>query len=115
MQVDDRVVGEAVILKITGEMTLKKSGDVTLQQHVRGQVQQGRKRVLVDLSDVSYIDSAGLGELVQSHTAVKNSGGALALFGVTPRVEELLVLTSLSTVLKRYGTEADALAGATPN
>jgi len=93
-----------------GDMTLKRSGDVTLHGTVSRLVQQGHKKLLVDLAGVPYADSAGLGELVQAHSAAKSGGGSLKLFSVSKRVDDLLVLTALSTVMDRFENETQALA-----
>ena len=109
MELQERTVGVVVIVKVTGEITLKKSRNAMLLDHVRSLIQQGRTNVLVDLAGVPYIDSAGLGELVQTHSTVKNHGGSLKLLNPTSRLRELLALTRLTTVLRTYDDEAQAL------
>ena len=109
MHLEERTIGSVAIVKVSGEITLKKSRNAMLHEHVRGLIQQGRTNVIVDLAGVSYIDSAGLGELVQSHSTVKNHGGALKLLNPTSRLRELLVLTRLTTVLRTYDDEVQAL------
>lgn len=109
MQLEERTVGEIAIVKVTGEITLKKSRNAMLLDKVRNLIQQGHTNVLVDLAGVSYIDSAGLGELVQTHSTVKNHGGSLKLLNPTKRLLELLVLTRLTTVLRTYDDETQAL------
>ncbi len=109
MQLEQRTMGNIAIVKVTGEITLKKNRDATLHDQVRTLLQQGCTNVLVDLAGVSYIDSAGLGELVQSHSTLKNHGGSMRLLNPTGRLRELLVLTRLTTVLRTYDDEVQAI------
>jgi anti-sigma B factor antagonist len=110
MQLEQRVVGQVAVVKVTGDITLNKGGDVLLKDKVQSLVQQGHKNILLDLSAVSYVDSAGLGELVQAYATTKNRGGALKLLNVTKRLRDLLVVTKLLTVFDTFDTEVDALA-----
>ena len=110
MQVEQRIIGQVAVVKVTGDITLNKGGDVLLKDKVQSLIQQGQKNILLDLSGVSYVDSAGLGELVQAYATTKNRGGALKLLSVTKRLKDLLVVTKLLTVFDTYDSEADALA-----
>ncbi len=110
MQIEERTAGDVVIVKVSGEITLKKNRNITLHEKVRGLVEQGHHKVLIDLGNVSYVDSAGLGELVQASSTVKNHGGSLKLFSPTSRLRELLTITRLTTILGIYDDEAQALA-----
>ena len=110
MQLEQRIVGQVAVVKVTGDITLNKGGDVLLKDKVQSLIQQGQKDILLDLSGVSYVDSAGLGELVQAYATTKNRGGALKLLSVTKRLKDLLVVTKLLTVFDTFDTEADALA-----
>jgi len=110
MQLDQRVVGQVAIVTVTGDITLNKGGDVLLKDKVQSLIQQGSKNILLDLSGVSYVDSTGLGELVQAYATTKNRGGALKLLSVTKRLEDLLIVTKLLTVFDTLDAEADALA-----
>ena len=110
MQLEQRIVGDVAIVKVTGDITLNKGGDVLLKDKVQSLIQQGQKNLVIDLSGVSYVDSAGLGELVQAYATTKNRGGALKLLSVTKRLRDLLVVTKLLTVFDTYENEADALA-----
>ena len=94
MQLEE-IVQDVVIVKITGEITLKKRGDAMLHDAVRSLIGRGHKKVLIDLAAVSYVDSAGLGELVQAHSITRNGGGSLRLFNPTKRLHDLLVVTDL--------------------
>lgn len=110
MQLEQRIVGNVGIIKVTGDITLNKGGDVLLKDKVQSLLQQGQKNLVIDLSAVSYVDSAGLGELVQAYATTKNRGGALKLLNVTKRIRDLLVVTKLLTVFDTYDSEAEALA-----
>lgn len=110
MQLEQRIVGNVAIVTVTGDITLNKGGDVLLKDKVQSLIQQGHKNLLVDLSGVSYVDSAGLGELVQAYATTKNRGGALKLLNVTKRLRDLLVVTKLLTVFDTFDNEPSALA-----
>jgi anti-sigma B factor antagonist len=110
MRLDERIVGDIAIVTVTGDITLNKGGDVVLRDKVRSLIQQGYKNVLLDLGAVSYVDSAGLGELVQAYATTKNKGGSLKLLRTTKRITDLLIITKLVTVFDSYDTEAAALA-----
>ncbi len=110
MQLVERMAGNVAIVKVTGDITLNKGGDVLLKDKVQSLLQQGHKNLVIDLSEVSYVDSAGLGELVQAYATAKNRGGALKLLSVTKRLKDLLVVTKLLTVFDTFDTEAEALA-----
>ena len=109
MQLEQRFAGDVAIIKVTGDITLNKGGDVLLKDKVQSLLQQGHKHLLVDLSGVSYVDSAGLGELVQLYATTRNHGGALKLLNVTKRLRDLLVVTKLLTVFEAFDDEASAL------
>jgi len=110
MQLEQRFVGDVAIVKITGEIKLGKGNDVVLPDNVSGLMKGGYRKVLVDLAGVSYVDSAGLGQIVQAHAAAKSQGGSLKVFSPTTRLRDLLVLTRLTTVVGMYDNEAQALA-----
>ena len=110
MQFDERVMGDVAILTVTGDITLRKSSGGTLHDKVRGLVQRGHTRVLLNLAGVSYVDSAGLGELVQAHSTTRNYGGSLGVFNLTRRLHDLLLMTRLTSLLNTYDNEALALA-----
>ena len=110
MQLEQRIAGNVAIITINGDITLNKGGDVLLKDKVQSLIQQGQKNIVVDLGGVSYVDSAGLGQLVQAYATTKNKGGALKLLNVTKRLKDLLVVTKLLTVFDTFEDEQAALA-----
>jgi anti-sigma B factor antagonist len=110
MQIGQRMVGDVAIIEITGDITLSKGGDVMIKDKVQSLLQQGNRKLLLDLGNVSYVDSAGLGQLVQVYATTRHLEGQLKLLRVTKRLKDLLVLTKLLTVFECYDDEADALA-----
>ena len=110
MQIEQRIVDNVAIIKVTGDITLSKGGDVLLKDKVQSLLHQGYTNLLIDLSGVSYVDSAGLGELVQTYVTAKNRGGRLRLLNPTKRLKDLLVVTKLLTVFESYDNEAAAVA-----
>jgi anti-sigma B factor antagonist len=116
MQLEQRIVGDVAIVKVTGDITLNRQGNVLLKDKVQSLLHQGYKNLLLDLSGVSHVDSAGLGEMVQAYVSTKNRGGSLRLLHLTRRIRDLLVVTKLLTVFDAYESEAEALAsfGAKP-
>ena len=110
MQLEERIAGNVAIVKVTGDISLNKGGDVLLKDKVQSLLQQGHTNLLVDLSGVAYVDSAGLGELVQAYATTKKRGGSLKLLNVTKRLRDLLVVTKLLTVFDTFDNEAAALA-----
>jgi anti-sigma B factor antagonist len=109
MQIEERLVGEVAIVKVTGDITLNAGADVRLKDKVQSLIQQGQKQLIVDLGGVSYVDSAGLGQLVQIQTTMANHGGKLKLLNVTKRLKDLLVVTKLVTVFDTFENEKEAL------
>ena len=110
MQIEQRVSGDVTIVTINGDITLNKGGDVLLKDKIHSLLQQGTRKILLDLGGVSYVDSAGLGQLVQVRTTASNGGGSLKLVNVAKRLKDLLVVTKLVTVFDSYENEAEALA-----
>jgi anti-sigma B factor antagonist len=109
MQISERSVGNVTVVDVSGKITLGDGGDVVLKDKMRSLIQQGVTNVLLNLGEVSYVDSAGLGEIVQSYATVTKSGGKLKLLNVTKRIKDLLSITKLLTVFECYDSEAEAL------
>lgn len=110
MQVRERIAGNVAVITIDGDITLNTGGDVILKDKVQSLIQQGYRNLLIDLSNVSYVDSAGLGQLVQAYATTRNKGGALKLVNLTKRLQDLLVVTKLLTVFDTFDNESAALA-----
>ena len=110
MQISERRIGDVVIVDVSGKITLSDGGDAALKDKMRSLVQQGQKKLLLNLGDVSYVDSAGLGEIVQSYATVNKNGGTLKLLNITKRIKDLLSITKLLTVFETYDSEAEAVA-----
>jgi len=112
MKVSTRLVDGIVILDLSGRITLGE-GSVQLRDAIRDLVAQGQKNILLNLGDVNYIDSSGIGELVSAFTTVKNQGGQLKLLNLTKKVHDLLQITKLYTVFDIKDDEASAIGSFT--
>jgi anti-sigma B factor antagonist len=108
MQTTTRQIGDIVVLDISGRITLGE-GNVILREIVRGLVDKGNKKIVLNLGEVQYIDSSGIGELVRTHTTVRNQGGQLRLVNLNKRVNDLLQMTKLSAVFDIERDEASAM------
>lgn len=109
MRIHERIVGSVAIMELTGDILLN-DGDVQLKDKARSLIQQDFRRVVVDLGSVGYMDSAGLGALVQAFATTKHAGGTMKLMRLTRKIKDLLTITKLVTVFDTYETEAEALA-----
>ena len=109
MKVTTRIVDHVAILDLSGRITLGE-GSVQLRDAIRDLVAQGQKNILLNLSEVNYIDSSGIGELVSAYTTVRNQGGELKLLNLTRKVHDLLQITKLYTVFDVKDDEASAIA-----
>ena len=108
MQIEERAVGDVVVLDLKGKITLGE-GDELLKDKVNSLVNQGHKKIILNLADVPYIDSAGLGEVVRTYTTVSRQGGSLKLLNLTKRITDLLSITKLLTVFETFESEQDAV------
>jgi anti-sigma B factor antagonist len=113
MHIHDRAIGDVTIIDVNGKMTLGE-GQELLRDKVNSLIQQGQKRLVLNLAEVPYIDSAGLGEIVRTYTTVSHQGGALKLLNLTKRIQDLLAITKLLTVFETFDTEADAVGSFGP-
>jgi anti-sigma B factor antagonist len=109
MKVNTRQVDGVTILDLSGRITLGE-GSVQLRDAVRDLLAKGSKQILLNLGDVNYIDSSGIGELVSAYTTVRNQGGELKLLNLTKKVHDLLQITKLYTVFDVKDDEASAIA-----
>src|SRR6188472_725413 len=108
MQIEERSAGDVVVLDLKGKMTLGE-GDELLKDKINSLLQQGHKKVVLNLEDVPYIDSAGLGEIVRTYTTISRQGGQLKLVNLTKRITDLLSITKLLTVFETFDNEPEAL------
>jgi len=109
MTIDTRTVDDVTILDIHGKITIGE-GSAEIRNKVRDLLQGGRKKILLNMGDVSYVDSSGIGELVSSFTTVTNQGGQLKLLHLTKKLQELLAITKLLTVFDTYNEEQEAVS-----
>jgi anti-sigma B factor antagonist len=108
MEIVERTVNEVTVLDLKGKMTLGE-GDEMLKDKINSLLAAGKKKLLLNLEGVPYIDSAGLGEVVRTYTTVSRQGGSLKLLNLTKRIEDLLSITKLLTVFDTFDSEADAI------
>ena len=108
IKLSSRQVGDVTVVDAAGRITLGE-GSSALRDTLRDMVAKGQKKILLNLSEVSYIDSSGIGELVSGFTTVTNQGGSLKLLGLTKRVKDLLQITKLYTVFDVHDDEAAAV------
>jgi anti-sigma B factor antagonist len=108
LNINERQAGDVTVLDMSGKITIGE-GSVALRTAIRRLLEEGKKRILLNLAGVSYIDSSGIGELVSSYTAISNAGGQLKLLNLTQKLRDLLTITKLLTVFDVYESEAEAL------
>ena len=109
MKITTRTVGDVTILDCSGKITLGE-GTMAVRNTVREVLKNGGRKIVVNLGDVNYIDSSGIGELVSTYTSVTNQGGKLVLLNLTKKIQELLAITKLLTVFQVHEDEQKALA-----
>ncbi len=109
MKASTRQVDGITIVDLSGRITLGE-GSVVLRDTIKDLLGKGQKKILLNLGDVSYIDSSGIGELVSAFTSVRNQGGELKLLNLTKKVHDLLQITKLYTVFDVKDDEAGAIA-----
>ena len=108
LKVSTRQVDGVSIVDCSGRITLGE-GSVVLRDTVKDLLGKGQKKILLNLADVNYIDSSGIGELVSAYTTAKNQGGELKLLKLTKKVHDLLQITKLYTVFEVKDDEAAAV------
>lgn len=108
LNINERQAGDVTVLDMSGKITIGE-GSVALRTAIRRLLEEGKKRILLNLSGVSYVDSSGIGELVSSYTAINKEGGQLKLLNLTQKIQDLLTITKLLTVFDVYDNEAEAL------
>ena len=108
VKLNTRQVGDVSVVDVAGRITLGE-GSTALRDALRDMVAKNHKKILLNLGEVSYIDSSGIGELVSGFTSVTNSGGQLKLLGLNKRVKDLLQITKLYTVFDVHEEESSAI------
>jgi anti-sigma B factor antagonist len=108
MKSNSRQIDGVTVLDLSGRITLGE-GSVILRDTIRDLIGRGQKKILLNLGDVTYIDSSGIGELVSAFTTVRNQGGELKLLNLTKKVHDLLQITKLYTVFDIKDDEATAI------
>jgi anti-sigma B factor antagonist len=108
MKITERLVGDVVILDLQGKILIGE-GDDQLREAVTKLADSGRTKILLNLAEVPYVDSAGLGEVVRCYTTVSRKGGKLKLLNLTKKIQDLLAITKLLTVFETYDNEEEAI------
>jgi anti-sigma B factor antagonist len=108
MDIVERTVSDVIVLDLKGKMTLGE-GDELLKDKINSLLSDGKKKLVLNLEGVPYIDSAGLGEIVRTFTTVSRQGGKLKLLNLTKRIEDLLSITKLLTVFETFDAEDEAV------
>ena len=108
VKLSTRQVGNVSVIDVAGRITLGE-GSSALRETLRDLVAKNQNKILLNLADVSYIDSSGIGELVSGYTTVTNTGGSLKLLNLNKRVKDLLQITKLYTVFEVHEDEAAAI------
>ena len=108
MKIDIRLVRDVSILDCSGKITLGE-GTMSIRNTVKDVVQGGAKKIILNLAGITYIDSAGVGELVGAYVTAGNSGTKLKLLGLTGKLREVLTITKLLTVFEVFDNETAAV------
>ena len=108
MTIEERPTDGVMILDLKGKLTIGEDVEL-VKDKINSLIQQGEKKLLLNLAEVPYVDSAGLGEIVRPYTTVNRQGGSLKLLHLTKRIEDLLAITKLLTVFDTFDSEQDAI------
>jgi anti-sigma B factor antagonist len=108
MQMTERNAGAVTVLDLSGKITLGNDHTL-LKDKIQSLLHQGRKNILFNLADVTYVDSSGLGAIMAAYTTVTREGGALKLARITGKLQDLLSITKLLTVFETFDSEDEAL------
>ncbi|MDQ3743004.1 MAG: STAS domain-containing protein [Acidobacteriota bacterium] len=108
LNIRERQAGDVTILDLEGKITIGE-GSVSLRTAIRRLIEEGKKKILLNLAGVGYVDSSGIGELVSSYTTINREGGQLKLLKLTQKIKDLLTITKLLTVFDVYDDESQAL------
>lgn len=108
LELKERQAGDVTILDLSGPVRMGE-GSIALRDATRRLVEEGKRKVLLNLGGVNYMDSSGIGELIANYTTIRNKGGEVKLLNLTGKIKDLLVITKLLTVFDAYESEAEAL------
>ena len=108
LNIRERQAGDVTVLDMDGKITIGE-GSVAMRSAIRRLLEEGKKKILLNLGGVSYVDSSGIGELVSSYTTIQREGGQLKLLNLTQKIQDLLGITKLLTVFDTYTEESQAL------
>src|SRR5436305_7755715 len=108
LEIKERQAGDVTVLDMSGKVTIGE-GSVALRSAIRRLLEEGKKKILLNLAGVGYVDSSGIGELVSSYTTINREGGQLKLLKLTQKIKDLLTITKLLTVFDVYDDESEAL------
>jgi anti-sigma B factor antagonist len=108
LRIEERPIGRVTVLDLVGKLT-SDHGATRIKDKVNSLIAQGRTQIVLNLGDVPYIDSGGLGQLVASYGSVKKAGGSLKLLNVNSRNHDLLSITHLVTIFDSFDSESEAV------
>ncbi|MDT7605086.1 MAG: anti-sigma factor antagonist [Acidobacteriota bacterium] len=108
LNLSERQAGDVTVLDLNGKITIGE-GSVALRSAIRRLIEESKKKILLNLGKVSYVDSSGIGELVSSFTTINREGGQLKLLNLTQKIQDLMTITKLHTVFDVYDDETSAL------
>src|SRR5262245_53779686 len=109
MDIRERAAGGVTVLDLSGKVVLGE-GDVQIKERIKELLADGQRKVLLNLGDVTYIDSAGLGALISSYAKARRDTGQMKLVNLTKRIQDLLAITKLITVFDTFDSEEEAIA-----
>lgn len=113
MNIAERQVGDITVIDVQGNI-LFEDGDQELRASVSRALESGREKLVLNMAEVPYVDSAGLSEIVRSFVAVKKRGGRMVMMELTRKVNDLFTIANLLTILETYDSETEALASFGP-
>jgi anti-sigma B factor antagonist len=108
LNISERQAGDVTVLDASGKITIG-DGSVALRTTIRRLIEEGKKKILLNLGNVSYVDSSGIGELVSSFTTIQREQGQLKLLNLSQKIQDLMTITKLYTVFDVYDEETKAL------